>query len=261
MTAKEKLKWLIDDAGLDEATAKALLENEKLQKKAGSFVQQDEYDSLQAKAAELELSYNGTKDKPGAAAYQKWYAENFDKVKSYEVALAKYQERFGALDVASADDKGKGKGASVGLSDEDLEKKVDNLIQTKYATRWSDLVTNSGTIVQKHIRAGRKTDIDFAKLSEIAQTKNGNLMDAYDEYDKPEREAAAKAATDAEVERRVNEKLAAARTQQFFPAGADATPSGSGISPLSKAKADAPKYDRSKVIESAVTGKYENTVQ
>ncbi len=59
----------------------------------------------------------------------------------------------------------------------------------------------------------------------------------------------------------MNEKLAAARTAQFFPAGADATPSGSGISPLSRAKTDSPKYDRSKVIESAVTGKYESQVQ
>jgi hypothetical protein len=257
MTAKEKLKWLIEDAGLDEATAKAILDNEKLVKKADKFVQQDEYDSLQAKAAELEMSYNGTKDKPGAKAYQDWYAANFNKVKEYETALVKYQERFGALDATVPPDDKKGK--PVQLTQEDIDRRVNEVIQQNYAPRWSDLLTSTGTIVQKHMRAGRKTDIDFKRLSEIAQTKNSDLLAAYDEYDAPEREAAAKAATDAEVDRRVNEKLAAARTQQFFPSGADATPSGA-VSPLSRVKADQ-KYDRSKVIETAVTGKYEPAVQ
>jgi len=253
MTAKEKLKYLIEDAGFDEATAKAILENEKIVKRADSFVQQAEYDDLQKKAADLELSYNGTKDKPGAKAYQDWYAANFEKVKQYETALARYQERFGALDAAApADDKTK-KGAAVALSAEDIDARVNQVIQERYAPQWSKLLTGTGAIVQKHMRAGRKTDIDFDKLSEIAAQKGGDLNAAYEEYDRPEREAAAKAATDAEIERRVKEEVAKRQTQQFFPAGADATPSGA-VSPLSRAKSDQ-KYDRSKVIESAVTGK------
>ncbi len=259
MTAKEKLKWLIEDAGLDEATAKAILDNEKLAKKAGTLVQQEEYDALQTKAAELELSYNGTKDRPGAAAYQKWYAENFDKVKSYEAALVQYKERFGELTAAPADDKNKGKGAGVQLSQDDIDRRVNEVIQQNYAPRWASLLKDTGTIVQRHLRAGRKTDIDFQKLEEIAAKKGGDLNAAYDEYDAPEREAAAKAATDAEVDRRVAEKLAAANTAKFFPSGADATPSG-GISPLSRAKTDQ-KYDRNKVIETAVTGEYSKAVQ
>ncbi len=256
MTAKEKLKWLIEDAGLDEATAKAILDNEKLAKKAGTLVQQEEYDALQTKAAELELSYNGTKDRPGAAAYQQWYADNYSKVKSYEAALVKYKERFGDLDGTPESKKGK---EPVALSSDDIDKRVNEVIQQNYAPRWASLLKDTGTIVQKHLRAGRKTDIDFQKLEEIAAKKGGDLNAAYDEYDAPEREAAAKAATDAEVDRRVAEKLAAANTAKFFPSGADATPSG-GISPLSRAKTDQ-KYDRNKVIESAVTGEYSKAVQ
>jgi hypothetical protein len=260
MTAKEKLKWLIDDAGLDEATAKAILENEKMQSKAGKFVQQEEYSELERKAAELELAYNGTKDKPGSKAYADWYQANFPTIKAYEVALAQYKERYGDLTAAPAPDKAKPQGGT--LTQEDIDKRVNEVIQQNYAPRWSDLLTNTGSIVQKHMRAGRKSDIDFKKLSEIAQTKGGDLMAAYDEYDAPERQAAEKAATDAEIDRRVSEKLKAAQTNQFFPAGADATPSGSGsTSPLSRAKVESPKYDRSKVIEAAVTGKYETQVQ
>jgi len=254
MTAKEKLKYLIEDAGFDEATAKAILENEKLVKKADTFIQQSEYDALQSKAAELEMSYNGTKDKPGAKAYQDWYAANFEKVKQYETALARYQERFGALDATTTSTTTETKkGAAVALSAEDIDARVNQVIQERYAPQWSKLLTGTGAIVQKHMRAGRKTDIDFDKLSEIAAQKGGDLNAAYEEYDRPEREAAAKAATDAEIERRVKEEVAKRQTQQFFPAGADATPSGA-VSPLSRAKSDQ-KYDRSKVIESAVTGK------
>ncbi len=145
------------------------------------------------------------------------------------------------------------------LSQDDIDKRVNQVIQENYAPRWASLLKDTGTIVQKHLRAGRKTDIDFQKLEEIAAKKGGDLNAAYDEYDAPERELAAKAATDAEIDRRVAEKLAAANTAKFFPSGADATPSG-GISPLSRSKTDQ-KYDRSKVIEAAVTGDYSKAVQ
>jgi hypothetical protein len=256
MTAKERLNWLIEDAGFDEATAKAILANEKLAKKAGALVQQEEYAELERKAAELELSYNGTKDKPGAKAYQDWYAANFNKVKEYETALVQYKERFGDLTAAPPK---KDEKPPVALSQEDIDRRVNQVIQENYAPRWASLLKDTGTIVQKHLRAGRKTDIDFQKLEEIAAKKGGDLNAAYDEYDAPEREAAAKAATDAEIDRRVKEEVAKRQTASFFPAGADATPSG-GISPLSRAKSDQ-KYDRSKVIESAVTGEYSKAVQ
>lgn len=261
MTAKELFTYLTQDAGFDEATAKAVMaaaENEKVSKRAADFVQKKEYEDLERRAAQLELSYNGTNDKPGALSYQQWYEKNFAAVQKLQADVLKYQERFGSLDEAPPEDKGKGKG--VQYNPEDVQRIVNETIQQNYAPRWAELLTNTGAIVQKHMRAGRKADIDFKKLEEIAAKKNGDLMAAYDEYDAPEREAAAKAATDAEIKRRVDEELAKARTNQFFPAGADATPSGSSnVSPLSRAKADQ-KYDRSKVIESAVTGKYEEAV-
>lgn len=257
MTAKEMLKYLIDDAGLDEATAKAVMaaaENEKVGKRASNFVQQQDYADLERRAAALELSYNGTKDKPGALSYQQWYEKNFAAVQKLQADAALYKERFGELDAAPPDPK---KVAATTFTQEDIDRRIHETIQTAYAPQWSKLLTGTGAIVQKHMRAGRKTDIDFDKLSEIAQKKGGDLAAAYDEYDTPERELAAKAATEAEIDRRVKEQVAKQQTQNFFPAGADATPSG-GISPLSRAKTDL-KYDRNKVIESAVTGEYKGT--
>lgn len=257
MTAKETVAYLVEVAGLDEATAKALVENEKVQKRAADLVQKKEYEDLERKAAALELSYNGTKDKPGALSYQQWYEKNFQAIQDLQTQVTKYRERYGDLEAAPpADDKKKP--AAQSFTAEDVQKIVNETIQSNYAPRWSDLLTGTGEIVQKHMFAGRKTPIDFKKLSEIAQTKGGDLNAAYDEYDRPEREAAAKAATEAEIKRRVDEEVQKRQTANFFPAGADATPSNT-ISPLSRVKSEQ-KYDRNKVIETAVTGKYEEAV-
>jgi len=261
MTAKELFESLVQDAGLDEATAKAIMAaaaNEKVNAKAAGLVQRKEYDSLEARAAALELSMNGTKDKPGAVAYQKWYTDNFAAIQKLQQDVARYTERYGTLDepknppanppAPAFDEKKIAEMIAAG---------VDKRIQEGYGSRWSDLITQSGTILEKHIRSGRKSPLDWKKISELAAAKNGDIAAAYDEWDKPEADAAAKAATDAEVERRVKERLAKERTESFFPAGADATPSGS-VSPLSRSKVEGtPKYDRSSVIAAAVTGKYD----
>src|SRR5690348_15066135 len=108
MTAKEMFKYLIDDAGLDEATAKAVMaaaENEKVNKRTADYVQKREYEDLERKAAQLELSYNGTKDKPGALSYQQWYEKNFAAIQELQTRVAKYQERYGDLEAPVKEDK------------------------------------------------------------------------------------------------------------------------------------------------------------
>jgi hypothetical protein len=63
------------DSGIDDATIKSMVANEKLTQRATSASgRADEYDSLADRAAELERQMNGVDGKPGAAAYQKWYS-------------------------------------------------------------------------------------------------------------------------------------------------------------------------------------------
>ncbi len=259
MTGKELFEYLTQDAGLDEATAKAVAANEKVGTKAAALVQKKEYDDLEAKAAALELTLNGTGKQMGAKAYQEWYQKNYPEIQKLQTAVATYKERYGDLDGAPPPDDKTKKGAGATFTAEDVQRMVAETIDKNYAPRWSDLVTKSGTIVQKHMLAGRKNAIDFPKLAEIAATKGGDLEAAYDEYDRPEREAASKATMDAEIERRVKEGVQKAQTQNLFPAGADGTPS-SGTPGITRPQGDK-KYDRSAVIAAAVTGEYSGKVQ
>jgi hypothetical protein len=261
MTAKELAEYLVQDAGLDAPTVEVIMKglvNDKVNAKAQTLLQKKDYDELERRAAALELSYNGTPQRPGSKAYEEWYAKNKPAIEELQRKAAIYEERFGPLDPNTpVKPSAAAAAATTTFNAEDVQKIVNETIQNNYAPRWSDLLTNTGSIVQKHMRSGRKTDIDFKKLGEIAATKNGDLMAAYDEWDAPERQAAEKTQTESEIKRRVDEELAKRQTPQFFPAGADATPSTQGIT---RSTADR-KYDRNKVVEAAVTGKYEPAVQ
>lgn len=257
MTAQELFTYLTEGAGLDEATTKVIMDqvakNEKVNGKATSLKQASEYEALETRAAALQ------KAATDAAVYQDWYAKNFSAIEKLQKDALRYRERYGALDAEGAPHAGRpAAGAAPQVDAAFVEKTLDELVEKKYGTRWSDLVTNSGAIMEKHIRSGRKANIDWKKLGEIAATKNGDLAAAYDEWDKPEAEAAAKASTEAEIDRRVKEKLAASQTANFFPAGAEgSTSSPTGITRQSAEK----KYDRSAVVNAAITGKYDGAVQ
>lgn len=256
MTAKELFKYLTDEAGLDETTAAAVMkaaENEKVAAKAQTLKQSSEYDALNARAEAMRVSLEGDgKTSQGAKAYQAWYEKNFAAIEKLQADAARYKERYGDLDTPIVPDPAK---PAVGLKKEDVATIVNEVVQGTYGTQWSNLITGAGTVLEKHLRAQRKNSIDWGKLGEIAAKKGGDLTAAYDEWDAPERDAASKAATDAEVERRVKEEMKKRNTPANFPAGADAGVS-TGISPLSRGAAEK-KYDRSKVIEAAFTGKYE----
>jgi hypothetical protein len=248
-TAKELFTMLTQDAGLDEATAQAIMkaaENEKVAQRAANLVQRQEYDSIATRAAALE------KEATGAKVYQDWYAKNYPAIQKLQADALIYQERFGSLEEPAKTPPAKG---AAQYSEEDVQRIVTKTIQDNYAPRWSNLLVSTGTILEKHIRAGRKSNLDFKKLEEIAATKGGDLEAAYDEYDRPERELAAKESTEAEIKRRVDEEMAKRRTAEFFPAGADATPS-SGSSGITRHSAEKKGYDRSAVINAAVTGEY-----
>jgi hypothetical protein len=258
MTGTEFYNYLVQDAGYDEATAKVLktaFENEKVTTKLSGLKQQTEFDAIQARANQLEQSYARAKN------YEDWYQKNHEAITGLEQRVLRYQERFGDLDAAPGASAGAGAGAGAGaaktFTEEDIQKFVDARIQTQYGPQWSNLLKGSGRLIEKHLRAGRKTEIDWDKVAELAAARGGDLVAAYDEWDKPEREAAAKLETDKEVERRVKlelEKRLVDQTRRNFPGGADATPSDS---PLAKRSTTDEKAHHQKVVEAAITGEYE----
>ena len=259
MTGKELFEYLTKDAGYDEATTKILMqaaENAKVQERASALKSEQEYRAL---VSELD----GVPDRPGTRAYAKWYQENYGKIQeivnakaSVETQLAHYQERFGALDGTPTP---ASKAAGAVPDEESLKRLVDQRIQEQYSPQWSNLLKGSGRLIEKHLRAKRDTEIDWDKISELAAKNGGNLGAAYDEWDAPEREKSLKSAEDSRVEKRVKEELQkqmAAKTREFFPAGADGTPSDSPLSRRSGSDGKPPAYDRQAVIDAAVTGEY-----
>ena len=125
-------------------------------------------------------------------------------------------------------------------TEEEIQALVDQRIQQQYSPRWSELLMSTGSLVQRHMLAGRKNPIDFAHVSKVAAEKyNGNLDQAYDEWDKPEKDKELKAAEDARVDQRVKDELAKRGASANFPAAADFTPSAMST----RTKAEQDKYD------------------
>lgn len=258
MTGKELLEYVMQETGLDEATVKAVLANEKVASRASaSLVQKKEYDDLQAQAATIELALNGNGKTMGAKAYQEWYQRNYPEIQKLQQTAAAYKERYGDLEAPTNPPKPNTPAAGATYTNEDIARMVTEQVE-KLSPQWSNLVTGAIELSELHRVNGRKTRLDKAamqKIADIAQTKGGDLVAAYNEWDAPEAAAAQKAATDAEVERRVKEGMQKAQTQNLFPAGADGTPS-TGTPGITRPNADK-KYDRNAVIAAAVTGTYD----
>jgi len=263
--------------GLDEAgaaTVRAAFQSETAKAKVGTLRLQKDFDAIQTRAEEaerLKQELDAVDEKGNPRGYRAWYNKYWANIEANDKAIKAFNAKHGDgafQRIAAGEEVATGAGGGApSLKPEDIDKRVHEVIQGSYAQRWSDLLSGTLEISQRHVRNGRKSNLDkdaMAKITELAGTKyNGNLIAAYDEWDKPEAEAAQKAATDALVESRVQEELKKRNTATLFPAGADgAGASSGGMSPLSRGKIGngAPQYDRSKVIESAVSGKYEPAV-
>ncbi len=244
MTRDEFIKYMTD--GLDADSAQQVREglqtafkNSVAASRAEQFKGASEWDALAKREADLKAELEGGPDKPGAKAYQDWYAKNYPAVQKLMADKAELEAKLATgggdkkVDDKKVDDK-----ALAGLSAADVQRLVDERIQGGYADRWSNLLTGMGSIVQKHMFAGRKSPIDMKKLAELAQTKGGDLDQAYDEYDKPEREAAQAAATEKLIAQRVNDELAKRGAHANFPSGSDMGPGT-----LSRDR-DASKFDK-----------------
>jgi len=238
--------------GMSEAEAapvKAALMRDVVKTKAAGIKAQKEYEAIEQRANSLQVELEGGPQKPGAKAYQEWYTKNQKAIENQSAAITAYDKKYGDGSFFKAAEKGFGTEANPNpnpnpnpaqLSTDDVKRLVEESIQGKYSPRWSDLLTTTGTLVQKHMFAGRKTPIDFSKLGELATTKyGGNLEMAYDEWDKPEREKSAAEEETKRVNKRVEEELQKRGANQF-PSGADMS---SGTL-ATKPKAETDKFDR-----------------
>lgn len=231
--------WLTEGLTEDQKViVKAALNRDTVKTKAATLREQSEFATLesqrQALQAELE---GGGPGKPGTRAYAKWYADNFAAVEANSKAILAYDKKNGdgafarmAAALESGAEPPTASGAPSNLTKDDILRVVQQQFQEFQAPNIGKVVKDAGRIVQRHMFAGRKNEIDFDAIDNmmLEAQKRGRVMtleDAYNEWDKPEREKSAKAAEDARVEQRVQDELKKRGASSHFPGGADMTPS------------------------------------
>jgi hypothetical protein len=244
MIVNDLITMLTD--GLDPAEAASVrkaIERDAVKVKVETLKQQSEYADLQGRMQTLQKELEGEGQpgqptyKPGSKAYRDWYEKNYPTIQKLDSDLAAYKAKYGDLNNPTVTPPSPGVKT---YTPEEIQTMVDNRIRDQYSPRWSDLLIGTGNLVQRHMLAGRKSPIDFTKVSALAQEKyNGNLDLAYEEWDKPERDRIAKEETDNLVNRRVEEELQKRQATSSFPAGADNTPGAMS----QRSKADLDKYD------------------
>jgi hypothetical protein len=204
------------------------------------------HDEYQALVTELE----GENGRPGARNFQTWYNDNFDKIgtiarENQELKL--YRDRYGSLESPKQPvvQQQQPPVQAPGISREEVGTLIQQALQQTYAPQWGNIISTTGSIMQKHLLKGRKNTIDFNNLGEIAKKYSGNLEAAYEEWDKPEQEKQAKADMETEIERRVKEKVQQLRSSRELPAtGTEFTPGAMTFRP----KTDHDKFDRGALL-------------
>ena len=225
------------------ATVRAAIERDNVKSKVSTIKAQKDFDAIVQEQQRFQQELEGANGQPGSRAYKEWYDKNWKAIEANDLAIKKYEEKngVGSFARALAGEAVTPPAGGKTLSEDDIQRMVDARIQGQYAPRWSELLTSTGSIVQKHMFAGRKKPIDFKELSKIAQEKTqGDIDRAYDIWDEPERTAAAKKAEDDRVDQRVKEELQKRGASASFPSGADLTPSTLGV----KTKDETSKFDR-----------------
>lgn len=249
MTTEDLEQMLTDGLSPEQAAPiRDAIRRESVKSRVSTLKQEREYNEIVAQQQSLQRELEGAPDKSvvGARAYQKWYNENYTAAVRNAEQLQKYVAKYGADPDAAP-------GPQATVDVDSIMRRVRDEVLPNYAPA-SAVVTAQAQqmkILQKHMFAGRKNPIDVDVLMRTAGEKyQGNLEQAYDEWDKPEREKAETASRDAEVTRRVNEELQKRGASQHFPAGADLTPSSLSARP----KADVEKFDRTTLNQDLMKG-------
>jgi hypothetical protein len=235
------------------APIKAAIEREAVKAKIATLKGQAEFDGILGERQRLAAELEGVNGQPGSRAYKDWYEKNWEQVQVNDRAIQAFDSRYGkgafaraveasAPTPAPAAPAGGGGGT---YTDQQLRAMVaeeaGKYVRDVFGNQWSNILVNTGNLMQKHMLAGRKSPIDLDAVAKIAKDKyQGDLNLAYDEYDRPEREKEAKVAEDSRVEQRVKEELQKRGAPSHFPRGADLTPSALSVRP----KAQVDGFDR-----------------
>ncbi len=235
MTKEELLAYLTE--GTDEATKTKITEvfnDVKVAARSISLRQQGELDRIESERRQLQDALDGLDPQGNPKGYRAWYNKNFPEIQAMQAREAKYVEKYGTLESPKTPD-GTPPPAPTGKqwTDEDVQRAIDERFQKSLAPNIASVLKGTGRLVQRHMFAGRKTEIDFDKLeslmNEAQKSGRGMSLDqAYEEWDKPEREKDLKAAEDKRVEARVTEELQKRGSTTGFPAGSDMS-SGPGV--------------------------------
>jgi len=232
------------------AIVRAAIERETVKSGVAALRQAQEYADLEARLNALNLELSGEGDpakggKLGLREYQKWYEQNIAAVLKNRDDLKAYTDKYGDLtnpNPNSNPNPNPNPGPTLSMTPAQIAAEVDKRIQEIYSPRWSQLVMGVSDIHDKHKMNKRTNHLDIGKISELAQSKyNGDLMLAYDEWDKPEAEKVTKDATEAEITRRVNEEMAKRGTQAHFPGNSEPATPGTLAS---KTKEAVDKFDK-----------------
>ena len=216
------------------AVVRAAIERDTVKGNVATLRAAQEYADLEARLNTLTAELSGEGDparggKLGLREYKKWYDENIAAVLKNRDDLKAFTDKYGDSSTNPPNPNPANPAApnpTLTMTPQQIAAEVDKRIQEIYSPRWSQLVMGVSDIHDKHKMNKRSNHLDIAKISELAQSKyNGDLMLAYDDWDKPEAEKVAKEATEAEITRRVNEEMAKRGTNANFPGNSEpATP-------------------------------------
>lgn len=275
MTAQE-FQALLIEGGLTQEESARLTGNASVVAKVGQLRQASEYQTLEQRAnalasekATLESELVGTDAAPGSRKYQQWYADNYARIKALEAnstkvseletSVAAYEKAYGKITPGQEAPK-----PPTGMTEEDVKKIIATQVQESYTQNYAPSVvkamTGIGAVVERHMKRGRKADIDWKKLDELAAKPEnaGDVLKSYEEWDAPnvaEDQKLAATAAEASIQKRIDDRVAEElkkrNVQTNFPAGADGASSGAP-SPLSRDSlgGTAKVYDRNKLLES-----------
>jgi hypothetical protein len=225
MDTSALLAYLTD--GVDDATKAqitAVFANSIVASKAASLRDQKDLDTLNAKLTQHQNDLDALDAAGNPVGYRAWYNKNWPEIQKLVSERDELKKKVGEIPNPSpAPANGKQ------YTDEEISRLIDTRFREQIAPNVANVLKSTGRLVQKHIRAGRSSDIDFDALDKIMgdAQKSGRSMtvdDAYAEWDRPEREKSDAAARETEIQKRVDAELAKRGTSANFPAGADATP-------------------------------------
>lgn len=236
--------WLTENLPEDQAKiVRDAVNRDSVKSRASGLKEQKEFDAILAQQAQVQAELDAAR--PGAEwvtnnrAYLQLAIERDKKIQEFDAKhgagafQAMLEGRAGAGNPNPANPNPNG------LSPEDLQRQIDERFTQTFAPNVSKTVKSLGKIMQRHLLAGRKNEIDMDAVEKLMVERGVDVEAAYAEWDRPEREKHETTAREAEIKRRVEEEIQKRGVVTNWPGGADATPG------VMSAKGGDGKFDKS----------------